>query len=317
MPAHPLSEDLRKRIVVYYVSNDGATYKSTAKHFMVGEASVNRILRVYREYGDVKLPDRPKSPKFKVDLIWLEKHVEAFPDARLIDRVQAFEAEFGVSVSISAMHNAMVAIKCTHKKKTIFASERETDRVRKQREEFVEKRQDLESNRLVFIDESGMRLGSTTRYTWGRRGKKVFGFEKCAWKTVTMIGAIALDGFRGFMNVDSATNGDVFRTFVEHELVPNLRPGDYVVMDNLSVHKNKYACAAIRAAGASIIYLPPYSPEWNPIEKAWAKMKDYIRRQITNTREQFDEAVCQAGKRITFSDILGWFQHCGYSTTSN
>ena len=106
---------------------------------------------------------------------------------------------------------------------------------------------------------------------------------------MTMIGAIALDGFRGFLTIDSGTTSEVFYAFVEHELVPNLRSGDIVVMDNRSAHKNPRARALIRTAGAVILYLPAYSPEFNPIEKAWAKMKD-----------------------ITTSDIRAWARFAGY-----
>jgi transposase len=117
MPTPWISRDLRTRIVAHYEKAPNATYKSTAEHFTVGEATVNRILRVHRETGDVMPAPRPKKPRNKVDLDWLRAHAEAHPDARLKDRAEAFENERGVSVSISSVHYAMAAIGFTHKKK--------------------------------------------------------------------------------------------------------------------------------------------------------------------------------------------------------
>lgn len=131
-----------------------------------------------------------------------------------------------------------------------------------------------------------------------------------------MIGAIALDGFRGLMTINAGTSTDVFTAFVTHELVPNLRPGDVVVMDNLSAHKNANVCRLIEAAGCSVLYTPPYSPEFNPIEEAWAKLKDIIRRVETRTREAFDSAVAAAVDQICGADLLGWFNYAGYRLSS-
>ena len=161
-----------------------------------------------------------------------------------------------------------------------------------------------------------MRLGSTTRYGWAPRGVKAFGKAKGSWKMVTMIGAVGLDGFRGFANIESGTSGDVFSAFVQQQLVPKLRPGDCVIMDNLSSHKNARAITAIEAAGATVSFLPPYSPEFNPIEKVWSKMKDYVRRCVTLTREAFDTAVASAMDAITSAYLHGWYKHCGYTVSS-
>ena len=128
-----------------------------------------------------------------------------------------------------------------------------------------------------------------------------------------MIGAIGLTGFCGFMTIDAATDADVFRAFVQHELKANLRPGDIVVMDNLSVHKDGEVLRLIRDAGADVLFLPPYSPEFNPIEKAWAKIKTLIRRADTLTREMFDEAVAAAMSAVSLVDIRAWIRHAGYA----
>ena len=106
-------------------------------------------------------------------------------------------------------------------------------------------------------------------------------------------------GFVGFMTVNAGTGNDVFNAFVEHELVPSLKRGDIVVMDNLSAHNHGQAIQRIHDAGAHALFTPPYSPEFNPIEKAWAKLKDIGRRALTLSRQAFDNAVAKAIKMIS------------------
>lgn len=131
-----------------------------------------------------------------------------------------------------------------------------------------------------------------------------------------MIAGIALDGFRGLMTIDAGTSTDVFKAFVTHELVPNLRDGDIVVMDNLSAHKNADVRRLIQDAKCTVLYIPPYSPEFNPIEETWAKLKDIIRRVETRTRHAFDSAVASAVEQVRKADILGWFSYAGYRLIS-
>jgi len=133
---------------------------------------------------------------------------------------------------------------------------------------------------------------------------------------MTMIGALALDGWRSLVTLNAATDGDVFLAFVEQQLVPALRPGDIVVMDNLAAHKRPEAIAAIRAIGADVLFLPPYSPEYNPIEKAWAKLKETLRRLSTLTRDAFDAAVVAAMDAITNADVCAWTRFAGYTIAS-
>ena len=199
-------------------------------------------------------------------------------------------------------------------KKTPTARERDRPDVTAKRETFAEEQASLKANRLIFLDESGFRLGAPPHYGWAPIGEKSPGKSvQGAWQTMTMIGAIALDGFRGLMTVDAATNAAVFRAFVDQVLTPNLRPGDGVVMDNLSTHKDAEVARMIHAAGADVIFLPPYSPEYNPIEKAWAKIKTILRRLDTLTRESFDAAVARAMNEVSLTNIRSWIKYAGYS----
>jgi transposase len=128
------------------------------------------------------------------------------------------------------------------------------------------------------------------------------------WKTVTLIGAIRRDGMFAPMTVDAATDADIFMAYVDKFLCPAIRPGDVVVMDNLSSHKVQGVRERIEAAGAELLYLPPYSPDLNPIEKAWSKLKQYLRAAKARTEQQLQQAIADALKTITANDAAAWFR---------
>ena len=128
-----------------------------------------------------------------------------------------------------------------------------------------------------------------------------------------MISSIRRDGSTAAMTVEGATTSEVFRAYVEHILAPTLRPGDIVVLDNLSPHKDKAALALIEQAGAEVRFLPPYSPDFNPIEKMWSKVKALLRSAKARTDEALLAAIGSALSRVTAHDAEGWFTSCGYS----
>jgi len=203
------------------------------------------------------------------------------------------------------------------RKKTPVALERDLPRVQAKREIFLALQKKLDGRRLIFVDESGFRLGTPPRYGWAPIGEKAPGKTVCgSWETMTMLGAVALDGFRGFLTIDMPTTTEVFSAFVTHQLVPNLWPGDIVVMDNLAAHKHPTVITAIRAAQADVLFLPPYSPEFNPIEKVWGKLKDFLRRLPTLSRDTFDRAVAAAMDAITTDDLRAWTIYAGYDLAS-
>jgi len=135
------------------------------------------------------------------------------------------------------------------------------------------------------------------------------------WEVTTLIGALALDGVRVGFSVDAATDADIFPVFVEQILRPVLRPGDVVVWENLPAHKTPELKARIEAAQATLLPLPPYSPDFNPIEQCWSKVKAFLRVAEARTREALEQAIAHAFAGITASDARGWFQHCGYRLT--
>jgi transposase len=132
-----------------------------------------------------------------------------------------------------------------------------------------------------------------------------------------MISSVRLDGSTAAMVIDEATSAEVFREYVRQVLAPTLRPGDIVVLDNLSAHKDTQAIRLMESAGAQVWFLPPYSPDLNPIEKMWSKVKEFLRNAKARTEELLFNAIAAALKTITTEDAQGWFAACGYRYTQS
>ena len=132
-------------------------------------------------------------------------------------------------------------------------------------------------------------------------------------ENVTILGALSLAGVEALMTVNGATDGDILSAFVREVLAPTLRAGDIVVWDNLGAHRGVAVRAAVEAPGACVVFLPPYSPDMNPIERCWSKIKTYLRAAKARTREALEAAITQALSTVTESDVRAWFNHCGYA----
>jgi len=171
---------------------------------------------------------------------------------------------------------------------------------------------------LVFVDESGAKTNMTRLYGRAMAGQRAIDDTPCGhWCTTTMISSVRLDGSTACMVVDGATNKEVFQAYVRHILLPTLKAGDVVVLDNLSAHKNKAVRDLIESVGAELWYLPPYSPDLNPIEKMWSKVKAILRTLKARTEESLINAIAKALEAVTADDAKGWFESCGYMNTIN
>ena len=166
---------------------------------------------------------------------------------------------------------------------------------------------------LVFVDESGVNLAMTRLYARSPRGSRAFGSAPRNWgDNVTILSALGLEGVIASMDLPGATDGAVFLTYLKKVLVPKLWPGAVVVLDNLGAHKVKGVEELIESAGARLVYLPPYSPDFNPIELAWSKAKNHLRKAAARTRRTLARAIKHALVSITPHDARGFFAHCGY-----
>lgn len=133
------------------------------------------------------------------------------------------------------------------------------------------------------------------------------------WHTTTMLAAVRWDGSTACMTIDGATDTEVFHAYVAQVLVPTLRPGDIVILDNLAAHKDDRTEALITAVGAEVRFLPPYSPDFNPIEKMWSKVKNSLRSAEARTLPELQKAVAAALEKVTAQDARGWWVSCGYN----
>lgn len=166
---------------------------------------------------------------------------------------------------------------------------------------------------LVFIDEAGVNRAMSRLFGRSLKGTRAYGTRPShRGKNVTMIGGISLKGFLAALTFQGGTDTLAFQTYVTEVLVPQLWEGACVVMDNFSSHKVKGIREAIEAVGARLVYLPPYSPDFNPIENAWSKVKECLRSTEARTYEDLDQAITEALERITPQDLIGYFTHCCY-----
>jgi transposase len=166
------------------------------------------------------------------------------------------------------------------------------------------------------VDECGTNIALTTLYARAPRGERAYGKAPRNWgKNITLIAAMSAEGMGQAMSVEGATDGAAFETYVEHFLVPTLKEGQVVVMDNLQVHKSLMVRELIEDTGASVLFLPAYSPDFSPIEEAFSKIKTILRKIEARTHEALVEAIGWALEAVSRQDVLGWFGHCGYDAS--
>jgi transposase len=199
------------------------------------------------------------------------------------------------------------------KKKSLRAAEQDRPDVAKARAEWREKQPSLTPSQLVFIDETWTKTNMTRLYGRAPRNQRVVdAVPHGHWKTSTFIGALRCDGLTAPALFDGAINGDAFLAYVEQVLVPTLRKGDVVIMDNLGSHKVKGVREAIEAAGASLMFIPPYSPDLNPIEQAFAKLKALLRAKKLRTVDALWKAIGSIVDCFTPQECANFLRHAGY-----
>jgi transposase len=172
----------------------------------------------------------------------------------------------------------------------------------------------LNKRRFVFVDESAVNTAMTRRYGRAPRGERAHDTAPRNYGTHTsVIGAMGLRGLVAALTVEGAVDAEVFDAYLERVLGPRLRRGDVVVLDNLTAHRASRIEQVAEARGAQVLWLPPSSPDFSPIEQCWSKIKAYLRGAKARTREHLEKALAAAIGLVTKADIRGWFKHCGYS----
>jgi transposase len=172
--------------------------------------------------------------------------------------------------------------------------------------------------RLIFVDECGTHTSLGPIYGYAPRGERLYlSVPRNRGKNTTLLSSMSLEGMGSSLTVEGSTTARVFETYVEKVLAPSLKEGQVVVMDNLSAHKPKRIRELIEQQGCELVYLPSYSPDYNPIEEAFAKIKHLLRKAAARTKEALIEAIAAAISAITAEDIRSYFEHAGYCSTGH
>ena len=179
--------------------------------------------------------------------------------------------------------------------------------------EYREKVRNIPAKDLIFVDEATSNLGMTLPYARSEKGTRAYSSVPCSrGQNISMIAAIALKGLLALVQVVGATKGIQFEAFIANVLVPHLWTGYHVIMDNAQIHQEKYIRPLIEDAGAELIFLPPYSPDFSPIENCWSKIKQILKKLEPRNYSELRQAVCYAIEQITLEDIHNWFTHGCY-----
>lgn len=309
---HPLSNDLRERII-RAVKAGAHSLRKLAKLFSVNLSTIVRLLQRYRQSGSVEpkphAGGRGRTLDAKAEA-WLLELVQEQPDATLAE----LRERLGVSCSLMTIWRTLKRNKISRKKKTYHASERDSPRVQKQRQEFQEKLASVDPEHLVFIDETGATTAMSRTYGRAPIGERVQASAPGGWSNVTLISGLRRAGVVAPQALPGSMDRNVFETYVKQALVPELHEGDVVVWDNLSPHKSAAAVAAIKAVGACVEPLPVYSPDFSPIEEMFSKVKAGLRTIAARTVDTVIDAMGEALNAVKNTDILGWFNdRCSYA----
>lgn len=314
------STDLRQKIIETKLETQEADQK-IAERFRVSRSFVNKLVRQYQLIGNYETLPHGGGAQAKLtreQIAVVIQLVEGNNDATLEHLSDLLKEKSGIKVSISTICRLLQRLKLTRKKKTLHANEAESERVQNLRREYWTTIGEVKLCDLVFIDETGVNLAMTRRYARAEKGKRAYG--KCPYnrgRNITLIGAISLDAFLAPFTFEGWTNQEAFLTYITKVLVPQLWSGACVVMDNLAAHKATAVREAIESVGAKVVFLSPYSPDFNPIENCWSKIKAYLRSCESRTYDALDKAITKAIDLVTQDNLKGWFTHCCYYAPSN
>ncbi|WP_245461401.1 IS630 family transposase [Mesorhizobium sp. M6A.T.Ce.TU.002.03.1.1] len=307
-----LSGDLRSRVLK--ASDEGMSARQAAARFGVGVSSAIRWI------ARAKIGELAPRPQGRRRASSLDAHeafivglIEERKDITLNEMVERLVAEQSVRISRSALSAWLRGHGWTFKKKSAHALEQDRPDILKRRRDWFDGQLDLDPAKLVFIDETGLSTKMARLRGRAPRGERCrAGVPHGHWKTTTFTGALRLTGMTAPFVYDGAMNGNVFLAYVEQVLVPTLSEGDVVIMDNLPAHKAAGIRDAIEVAGASLLYLPPYSPDFNPIENAFAKLKALLRAKAERTIKALWNTVGAVVDLFTPAECANYFKAAGY-----
>jgi transposase len=306
----PFSDDLRLRI--HEACQAGDSTAEVAERFGVSTALVRRLKQRFRQTGCLapKSGGRGPARKLAAHEDALRQAVRAYPDATPAEHRDRLK----LPAARVTVWRALRRLRLTRKKKSSHAAEQDRPDVAEARRQWPEKLAGVDPNDLAFLDETGANTAMQRTHGYAPKGERVVASVPLAgWEAVTFVGALTAGGLVAPWALEGAMNGEWFLAYVEQVLVPALRPGMVVVMDNLPCHKVRGVEEAIRAAGCRLEYLPPYSPDLNPIENAFSKLKRGLRDWAARTVGGVYQALRRIITRFRPAECLSYFRHCGYA----
>ncbi len=310
MRSYPV--ELRER-VVKAVEQRAGSIAAVAQVFSVGTTFIYKMLR-QKEATD-SLDPKPHGGGFAPlldapELKELRQLVAEQPDATLQELRERLRQRTQVEASLPMVCRALQKLGLPRKQKRFFAQERNA----KQRRAFRRKVRKLEPERFVFIDEMGANLDLSRRYARAPKGQRVAeALPRNTPANVSVAGALGAGKLLAACCIEGAFDGEAFAAFIEQMVVPQLQPGQTVLMDNVPTHQAARVKSAVKSAGATLLHLPAYSPDLDPLEPCWSKIKTFLRKAKARTVEVLYKAIGSGMRSVTAADIRGWFSHSGYN----
>ena len=309
----PLSQDLRERIARSVEA--GSSARAAAERFAVSASAAIKLMQRVRQTGS-PAPAKIGGQRRPI----LEPHADTLralatskPGITLKEMREALQARGIIVKALSTIADMLHRLGLSHKKKSLRAAEQDRPDVARHRQRWRVWQRYMDADRFVFIDETGASTNMVRRYGWGPKGERlVDAVPHGHWRTTTFVAGLRASGIIAPFVLDGPMTGEAFRAYVEQVLAPELEPGDAVVMDNLRPHKVAGIREAIRAAGASVLYLPSYSPDFNPIEQLFAKLKELLRKAAARTKEALWDAIGRHLDDFTPEECQNYLAHCGY-----
>jgi transposase len=304
------SLDLRERIVKSW--QQGLPKSAIARLFMVSLSSVKRYIAKYVREGHVQptVQRRRQGKLRKRQRKAVGRQVMAHADYTLAQHAALWNRQHALQVSESCLSRALRRMGMTRKKKPLGAAERDEAA----RRTFREVMRALVVEDVVVVDESGTRIGMVPLYGRAWRGSRVYDTTiRNYGHQIALLAALTVHGIQAAMTLPGAVDRPAFEAFIEKVLLPTLRPGQIVVMDNLSSHKSRRVEELLTQAGCRLLFLPTYSPDLSPIEEAFSKLKAFVRRCRCKTVPALIQAIGRGLQAITAADARGWFAHVGFS----
>jgi len=311
--ARAYSQDLRERVIE--AGTRGPSLRQAARRFGVAPSTaIGWVKRLFVEgEREARRQGRPRGSKLDPHRDFLLSRLADEPDMTLEKMQDLLREARGVRASLSTIWGLLDRADQSFKKKSVHASEQDRPDVVEKREAWFEGQLDLDPNKLVFVDETWATTNMAPLYGWAPRGERLrAGIPLGSWKRTTFVAGLRLTGMTAPMALDGSINGARFLDYVRNVLAPTLTPGDIVIIDNLSSHKSDAVREAIEAVGARACFLPPYSPDFNPIEKAFAKLKALLRRAAARTVEAVRDAINNFVHSFTPVECANFFAACGY-----